>query len=592
MRPPVHGSRHDTLMRAGALATMLLACAVSTTATAGAASVALARSLDIRELAASITVLRNGGIRVTERITVHFEGEWNGLYRTIPVEYRTPQNLRYALDLRVESVMDAAGNPLRYEVERAGRSRRIKMWVPGAVDATHTIVLTYRSSNALRFFEEHDELYWNVTGDEWDFPIKRTRAEIILPEDVEGIRAAAFAGVHGSDDPVTAAEQVGNAVYFHVDRPMGYREGLTVVVGWNPGVVERPTLTARAGRMLAANSVLAIPFFAFFAMFGIWRRYGKDPETSVYVRYEPPPDMTPAEAGTLIDDRPDVRDITATLVDLAVRGYLRIEETKRDQLFGLFSTTDYELTLLREDDWPRLKPHEAALLRALRRHADDGRVAFSDLQNEFYRDLPEIRNHLKKTLVDGGHYHRRPDVVRGVWFAAAVAAGAAVAAFASMLAARLHIAGVAILFAAVTTAVIVIGFGWLMPVRTRAGARSHAWVRGFEEFLARVEKDRLERMIESPTDFEKYLPYAMAFGVEKNWARAFDGLASEPPDWYRGADGGPFRPNHFVGRLGRMTTAASSAMTSSPRGSGSSGSSGFSGGSSGGGFGGGGGGGF
>jgi uncharacterized membrane protein len=99
-------------------------------------------------------------------------------------------------------------------------------------------------------------------------------------------------------------------------------------------------------------------------------------------------------------------------------------------------------------------------------------------------------------------------------------------------------------------------------------------------------------MAQTPETFEKYLPYAMALGVEKNWAKAFEGLATEPPSWYHSRNGGPFRPNLFVADLGRMTSAAGSAMTSQPRSSGSSGSSGFSGGSSGGGFGGGGGGGF
>jgi uncharacterized membrane protein len=158
------------------------------------------------------------------------------------------------------------------------------------------------------------------------------------------------------------------------------------------------------------------------------------------------------------------------------------------------------------------------------------------------------------------------------------------------MAARLGISAVAGFFAAAATALIVGIFGWLMPRRTAQGARTHTWLRGFEEFLGRVEKDRLERLVDSPAVFEKFLPYAMAFGVESNWARAFEGLATQPPTWYHTADGRSFRPQLFVADLGRMSSVAGSAMTSAPRSS--SGSSGFSGGSSGGGFGGGGGGGF
>ena len=149
---------------------------------------ATARSLEIREMHASIVVARSGTVTVTERFTVNFIGEWNGLYRVIPVEYNTRHGMNYTLRLDIVSVTDGAGNALRYEVERTGGSRRIKMWVPDANNATRTIVLTYRVDNALRFFEEHDELYWNVTGAEWDFPIRNVTAQVMLPEEVtEGL---------------------------------------------------------------------------------------------------------------------------------------------------------------------------------------------------------------------------------------------------------------------------------------------------------------------------------------------------------------------------------------------------------------------
>lgn len=558
---------------------------------AGAAAVhAQGRSLEIRDMHARIVVTRAGDVSVTERFVVHFDGTWNGIYRSIPVEYTGPAGLNYTLRLRIESVTDEAGTPLRHEVERAGDSRRIKMWVPGASDATRTIVLTYRAENALRFFEEHDELYWNVTGAEWDFPIQRVTAEVILPEDVTGLRTTAFEGAHGSTESA-AIEQTGSIVTVRGTEPLGFRRDMTLAVAWNPGVITRPTATQKAAAVFASNSVLFAPVLAFVIMFAAWRRFGRDPEPgSVFVRYEPPPALTPAEAGTLIDDRADVRDITATLVDLAVRGFVRIDEQKKEQLFGLINSRDYEITLLHPEQWPQLKPHERALLQALSVHSHDDRVLLSELKNEFYKHLPEIRKHLTRSLVDGGFYVRNPTIVRGAWLVIAVLAGMGVMLAAGVAAARFHISPVAASLAAVATGLVVAVFGWLMPRRTPDGARMHTWLRGFEEFLGRVEKDRLERLVESPAVFEKFLPYAMAFGVESNWARAFEGLATQPPTWYHTNDGRAFRPNLFVADLGRMSTAASSAMTSAPRSS--SGSSGFSGGSSGGGFGGGGGGGF
>ncbi|HEX2168044.1 MAG TPA: DUF2207 domain-containing protein [Longimicrobiales bacterium] len=548
------------------------------------------RSLDIQEMNARIVVTRSGDVSVTEQFVVRFNGSWNGIYRSIPVEYDGPGGLNYTLRLDVESVTDDAGTPLRYEEERAGGSKRIKMWVPGANNATRTIVLTYTADNAIRFFEEHDELYWNVTGAEWDFPIRNVTAEVLLPEELTGVRTTSFQGAQGSTESAIV-EHTGSVVTVRGTEPLGFRKGLTLAVAWNPGVIERPTAGEKAAAIFLSNGVLLAPLLALLAMFAVWRHYGRDPDPgSVFVRYEPPPDMTPAEAGTLMDDSADLRDITATLVDLAVRGFVQIEETENEQLFGLISSRDYEIVLLRAEQWSQLKHHERSLLQALSAHAEADRVALSDLKNEFYKDLPDIKKHLTSSLVDGGFYMRSPTLVRGIWIGVAVLSAVGVFLIGSAIAVRMGTSPVAAFLAGGTTAIVVAVFGWLMPRRTAHGARMHTWLRGFEEFLGRVEKDRLERLVESPAVFEKFLPYAMAFGVEDNWANAFEGLATEPPTWYRTSDRRGFRPHLFVSDLGRMSTAAGSAMTSAPRSS--SGSSGFSGGSSGGGFGGGGGGGF
>jgi uncharacterized membrane protein len=148
---------------------------------------------------------------------------------------------------------------------------------------------------------------------------------------------------------------------------------------------------------------------------------------------------------------------------------------------------------------------------------------------------------------------------------------------------------VAVFVAAGLSALIVALFGLIMPARTVLGARQRERILGFEEFLQRVESDRFERVIKTPEMFERFLPYAMAFGVERGWARAFQDVYRQPPTWYVGTNPMSFNAGTFSGRLSELSTRAGSAMSSSPR---SSGGSGFSGGSSGGGSGGGGGGGF
>jgi len=548
------------------------------------------RTLEIRNFRSEILVRRDGALSVKETITVEFHGEWNGIFRTIPVTYDNAQGLNYDLRVRVTGVHDEAGNELRHEQERQRGDLEIRAWVPGARDAVRTVVFEYQVANALRFFAEHDELYWNVTGDRWAYPIAQASAEVYLPPEIAGVRTNAFTGAYGSVRQDAAMEQVGNVVRFRTRNQLGLHEGLTIVVGWNPGVVERPSTLSRFFDLIFSNLLLLLPLLALAGMIALWRRYGRDPELGpIAPQYEPPAGMTPAEAGTLIDLSCDMRDITATLVHLAVRGYLRIEESDQEHLFGLFKSRDYtfvHLTGVADHD---LKEHERDLLNAL--FEDGPTVELSSLQNRFYKKLPGVMDSLKASLVADGYYVRSPNTVRGLYALAAVAVGFGVYLLGMMLAAHRGTSPVTAVLAGVLTGLVIIAVGWFMPARTVRGTRVLRSVLGFEEFLERVESERFERVIDRPQLFEAYLPFAMAFGVEKRWAKAFEGIAQTPPDWYRGRRGGPFQTSLFVADMGRLNSAAGSTMRSSPRSSSSS--SGFGGGGfSGGGFGGGGGGGF
>jgi uncharacterized membrane protein len=192
--------------------------------------------------------------------------------------------------------------------------------------------------------------------------------------------------------------------------------------------------------------------------------------------------------------------------------------------------------------------------------------------------------------VSDGFYTGRPDHVRVLHIIAGIVAGFLIGLASSAVMAWLGMPAVSSVVAGVGSAVIIILFGWFMPSRTPRGTRELEKVLGFREFLSRVEGDRLERMVKTPETFEKYLPFAMALGVEDNWAKAFEDIYTQPPSWYSGPAGvHAFRPSVFTNNLAAMSTTAAATMASAPR---SSGGSGFSGGSSGGGFGGGGGGGF
>jgi len=306
------------------------------------------------------------------------------------------------------------------------------------------------------------------------------------------------------------------------------------------------------------------------------------------VLYEPPDRLTPAEAGTLVDESPDTRDLTATVVDLAVRGYLRIVEEKAEHLFGLWSSTDYHFHRTKPAlEWATLPACERLLLEALFKDSSTDDVSLSSLENRFYKSLPPIQDAIFESLLRRKYYAQRPDRVKQGYLVGGIVLGMLLTFALSALAARSGMAPLTFVWAGILSGLIVVGFGRIMPARTRQGSRALEGVLGFEEFLTRVEADRFDRVIKTPELFEKFLPYAMALGVEKNWARAFESIVTNSPAWYQGAEMAQFNTSGFTNRMGDMAARTGATMASAPR---SSGGSGFSrGGSSGGGFGGGGG---
>ncbi|TVP54849.1 MAG: DUF2207 domain-containing protein [Gemmatimonadales bacterium] len=594
------------------------------------------RSVALESFHADILVQPEGTVEITETLAVDFRGSWNWLIRDLLLEHRTAAGRRERLRLEVHQVTDEAGNALRHEVSRNGWVTEVQVWPADARDAVRTVVIRYTVENALRYFEDatyreggHDELYWNVTGSSWEMPIRHASATITLPGGAEAIEAWAYTGQAGSTAQDARFEFEGTEVRVVANRPFAPYEGLTVSTVWAPGVVDRPPPPSHFASLLPYAVPLALPFIVFGFMLRTWQRKGRDPERrAIVVAYEPPADLSPAEVGTLVDHRAEMHDITATLVDLAVRGYLVIEEKETPRMLGLSSKTDYVLHLQKpEETWEELRPHERLYLEGIFKTANPSQGSFGDalsfarearsasraaseagetydkkahfeewnarriappdlteglpsvemsqLRNRFYTHVDAIRNAIYSRLIANDLYQQRPDqaamgsdFVAALMVFAAIFGGIWVEGWSPGM-------GLPLGISIVVSALIVGWFGRQMGARTEKGVRALESALGFKEFLARVESDRYRRMITSPEMFEEYLPFAMAFRVDARWAAAFDDLYTTPPDWYRGSSGTTFRASTFTQELNRMTSQASETMGSSPSsGSGGSGSSG------------------
>jgi uncharacterized membrane protein YgcG len=556
----------------------------------------LAKELRIERFNAQIDVLPDSSVSVTESITAHFlGGPWHGLYREIPVEYFTAQGMNYSLFLDVKRITDGAGHPLKYESSRERHYRKLKIFIDNADNSIQTINIEYTVSDALKFHEDFDEFYWNVTGDEWDVPISSVSATITLPSTAKNIRANFATGAYGSRGQDAQISVTGNGVEVRTTAPLPYHHGLTVAVAFDKGALHEPTALDKTVLFLRSNWPLLLPFLVAAIMYWIWYTNGRDPRLRpIAAQYEPPDQLTPSEVGTLVDNSADMRDITAAIVDLAVRGYIVIQERSESRMMGLYKTQDYSFILKKgRAEWTSLKPHEQSLLDGIFTGEAEEVVDIEDLHNVFYKSLPIIKNQIFAQLVNRGYYLHRPDTVRSTYIGAGVVIGFLAIWGGAAVGRSLGMAGAPFVIAGILSAAIICGFGWFMPARTNIGTRALEGALGFEDFLSHVESDRFNRMIKTPEMFEKFLPFAMALGVEKNWSKAFANIYTQPPSWYQGGNfSSGFYPYMFVNNINAMSSQAATTFASAPRSSSGSGFSGGGGSSSGGGFGGGGGGGF
>lgn len=564
---------------------------------------------------AQIEVQQDGALRITETILVDFGTlRRHGIFRDIPVRYNYNEDAYRVYDFALESVTDTAGRRHKYEVSTVGDFKRIKIGDPDReVSGPQSYRITYRLRHVLNSFSEHDELYLNIIGPPgWPVRIERSTATVTLPED--GIqRVTCFQGVLSSQEPCRFTSS-GRGAGFETTRVLPEGQYFTIVVALRKGVVPEPqpklvakprefseyfavtplTLTGAAVVFAGALGGLAWSWWTF----GRDRRYttiyylSDDPaeETRpllasdpIVIEYQPPEGLRPAQMGVLLDEQADTLDVTATIIDLAVRGYVHITEIPKEGFLAtLFGSKEWQLDRT-EKDASDLLPYEQTILDGL--FKDGSPVKLSDLKNKFYRDLQAAQRLLYADATTRKWFPYRPDRARTFWRVIGMV-GVGLGAGAVFGLGRFFGAGL-IGLPVIFGGLLMMGMAPWMPRRTALGREMLRRTLGFRQYIATAEKDR-QQFNEQQNLFAAYLPYAIVFRCVDKWARAFRDIAMAPAtqSWYTGTT--PFTATEFSRGLQSFAAEVSTTIASTP---GSSGSSGFGGGGGSGGGGGGGGGG-
>jgi hypothetical protein len=605
------------MRRAVALVVMaLIACASSVFAGAPAHAGTSERILDYRT---EVTIQPDGVLEVHETIVYDFGVvPRHGIFRVVPV--RTSVSPKDGYDrvypLTVVSVSGSGDTPAQYTVEEDGDDERIKIGDPDrTITGEHTYDIVYRVRGAMNAFAEHDELVWNAVGTEWPVTIEQATAIVHARADIQQVGCSS--GPYGATFPCDTTGSMGATAVFAKKQLFPYN-GMTFTVALPKGAVvpsptpileERFSFTS-AFRVTPATGGIGGAMLALLAgivIFLVWkfgrdRRYagsavdaaygtargdGEDggPEVSAPLReaetpveFEPPEQLRPGELGTLIDFDAGPLDVTATIIDLAVRGYLKIEEV--DKEWYQFKH-DWKLTKLPKEG--QLRQYERTLYSGLFRDGDE--VKLSDLKNTFAARMSKVREQLVDDAMSKGWFTRKPGTVKVLWGLLGMLVLGGGIALTILLAAETHAAllGVPVIIAGI---LLLIAARW-MPKRTAKGYSVLRHTLGFKRFIDESEKHRAQ-FAERANIFSEYLPYAVVFGATDKWAKAFADLGEEPDtsSWYVSQHA--FDYAVFSSAIDGFATTSAGTLTSSPASSGSSGFSGggFSGGGGGGGGGG------
>jgi uncharacterized membrane protein len=545
----------------------------------------------INQFDIGIEVRTNGDILVSETLTVTSEGNQirRGILRNLP-RYYDDEGARLPYDYKIMQVTrDGSREPYTTETDGNALILRIGSADVFLENGQHTFKITYRVRNQVRHFDGHDEIYWNATGNYWDFPIDAATATITLPPGARVTALDAYTGGLGAARKDFTHRASAGTHVFETTRVLQSGEGLTVAVGVEKGLIAPPSSADQTRRWWQRNGSLAILIASLLGVFAFsWRnfdRVGRDPvKGPVFPRYEPPKGYSPAAVHQIYYRAlSGHKALIATLMNLAVKGHLTIEAGKKKET-TLVRTPSAEkpAQLAKEDLKLRDALFSGGSAKTFGKTFDAG---FTSAYNAFQRS---VSSHY------GSRYFRWNIGYSIIAFL--LSAGAVAFAISQATLWSWWHTGVLISLAGLN-----IWFMYLMPAPTRKGQDVRTEIEGFKLYMETAEKLQLNA-VEVGSDapppmtterYETFLPYAVALGVEKPWTKHFERLLPEEaaaysPGWSNMSSGG-FRNIGEMTR-GMVSTMSSGVSRSMPQSSSSSGSGG--GGSSGGGGGGGGGGGW
>ncbi|NQV81503.1 MAG: DUF2207 domain-containing protein [Alphaproteobacteria bacterium] len=545
-----------------------------------------------------IWVNADASMTVRETITVDSAGRKirRGIFRDFPTIYKSPSGRRSVVGFQLEQVLrNSRSEP--FHTER--RSNGVRIYIGDAniliPAGRHVYEISYRTNRQLGFFDAIDELFWNVTGNGWDFPIERARATVHLPSGATAVDHAGYTGrtgARGAD--FTYAGKSDKTVTFETNRTLKSGEGLSIAVSWPRGFVQRPTNGQMLAYSLSDNRFVIIavlgPIILLVYFLTIWFRVGRDPEKGPIVpRYEPPKGFSPAGARYVLNMGFDDKSFTAAIVNMAVKGFLTIKE-------GGWQVYTLELT----GQSPGLSKGESAVARKL----FPGATVSIELEQDNHETLQSaklalqgsFRKEFEKIYFIRNERYFLPGIAFTV-LALILLIGSDVSVL-TLNDARLAISAIASF-----GSMIILNFVFyrLLKAPTRLGRKTMDEIEGFKDYLSVAEKDRMNLLNppeRTPELFEQFLPYALALGVEQQWSEQFsDVLAQAASEATMGGRG--YSPRWYSGRsfdngfadcastLSGGFTGAISAASIAPGSSSGSGGGGFSGGGGGGGGGGG-----